>query len=78
MKFCCQADRNLLLHNSVSVQFQFAMLLEESYITSLKLLVVVKVVWKNLDRLSSQLVKYRSGVRRHISQITFNRQTSNK
>jgi len=41
MKFYCQADRNLL-HNCVRVLFQFAMLLKESFITSLKLLVVVK------------------------------------
>jgi hypothetical protein len=65
MNFYCQAERNLL-HSCVSVQFQFAMLLKESYITSLKLLVVVKVVWNNLDRLSSRLVKCRSGVKRHI------------
>jgi len=65
MKFYCQAERNLL-HSCVSVQLQFVMLLKESYITSLKLLVVVKVVWKNLDRMSSRLVKYCSGVRRHI------------
>jgi hypothetical protein len=45
MKFYCQVERNLL-HNCVSVQFQFASLLQESYITQLKLLVVVKVVWK--------------------------------
>jgi hypothetical protein len=47
MKFYCQTDRNLL-HSCLRVLFQFAKLLKESYITSLKLLVVVKVILKNL------------------------------
>jgi hypothetical protein len=74
MKFYCQADRNLL-HDCVSVQFQFASLLKES---QLKLLVDVKVVWKNFDRLPSRMIKYCSSVRRHIAQNTVNIQVSNK
>ena len=36
-------------------------------------MVVVKVVWKNFDRLPSRLVKYSSGVRRQISGNAVNR-----